>query len=426
MLAVQFEVTAWWDDVRAYLAEHPTAAVVLAPLLLAALWLLTLLVGRRLLLAIARRIVQRTSTQWDDLVLESGFLPRLSHAVPILVVLSLSEGLPGLEPWMTTWMQRIGSAALTVVVILSLHAVLDGLHAAYRRRPDTSKRPIKGYVQLVKLLASLAGGAVAIATLVGSDVSSLVAGIGVSTAVVLFVFKDTILSLIASIQLTANDMVRIGDWIEMPKQGADGDVIDIALHTVKVQNWDKTITTIPTFELYAQSFKNWRGMQESGGRRIKRSLHIDLESIRFLGDEDVERLSQIRLIHPYLAEKREAVAATNAALPDGSAVTDRRRLTNVGTFRAYCFAYLKAHPEIQTGMTLLVRQLQADEKGLPIELYLFTRTTAWAEYERIQADIFDHLIAVLPEFDLRAFQLPSGADVSELARPLSRASSDAP
>jgi miniconductance mechanosensitive channel len=415
MFAAQFEVTAWWDDVRAFLAEHPTAAVVLAPLLLGALWLLTLLVGRRLLLAIARRIVQRTSTKWDDLVLESGFLPRLSHAVPILVVLSLSEGLPGLEPWMTLWMQRIGSAALTVVVILSIHAVLDGLHAAYRRRPDTSKRPIKGYIQLVKLLASLAGGAVAIATLAGSDVSSLVAGIGVSTAVVLFVFKDTILSLIASIQLTANDMVRIGDWIEMPKQGADGDVIDIALHTIKVQNWDKTITTIPTFELYAQSFKNWRGMQESGGRRIKRAIHIDLESIRFLDEPDVERLSQIRLLRSYLGEKRTAIADTNAALPGDSPVTDRRRLTNVGTFRAYCFAYLKAHPEIHDGMTLLVRQLQASEKGLPIELYLFTRTTAWGEYERIQGDIFDHLIAVLPEFGLRPFQLPSGADLKQLA-----------
>ncbi|MGA0059236.1 MAG: mechanosensitive ion channel family protein [Planctomycetota bacterium] len=423
-MSVVQDPAAWWEAVKAYLSENPTAAVVLAPLLLVGLWLLTLLIGRRLLLAVARRIVQRTSTNWDDMVLESGFLSRLSHTIPFFVVLGLADGLPGLEPWMSLWFGRISRAALAVIVVLSLHALLDGLHAAYRRRPGTSKRPIKGYIQLVKLLASLGGGAVAIATLVGSDVGSLVAGIGVSTAVVLFVFKDTILSFIASIQLTANDMVRIGDWIEMPKQGADGDVIDIALHTIKVQNWDKTITTIPTFELYAQSFKNWRGMQESGGRRIKRALHIDLATVRFLSDEDVERLASIGLLRDYLADKRTAVAATNAALPPEAPTTDRRRLTNVGTFRAYCFAYLKAHPEVHDGMTLLVRQLPATERGLPIELYLFTNTTAWAEYERIQADIFDHLLAVLPEFDLRPFQLPSGADVGELAGPLGRALQD--
>jgi miniconductance mechanosensitive channel len=403
-----------WEAVRQFLADHPTAAVVLAPLLLAALWLLTLLVGRRMLLAAARRLVARTATQWDDMVLESGFLRRLSHIVPLLVVMATVGALPGLGDAAAQWITRAAQGGIVVVLAASAFAVLDGLQLVYDRKKGSSRRPIKGYVQLVKLLFGIGAGAVALATLVGSDVGTLVTGIGVSSAVVLLVFKDTILSLLASIHLTSFDMVRIGDWIEMPKHGADGDVVDIALHTVKVQNFDKTITTIPTFELYASSFKNWRGMQESGGRRIKRSIFVDVASARFLADDDVERLGSLRLLKAYFAQKRQEVDAANAALGAVQAA-DKRRLTNIGTYRAYCYEYLKAHPDVHPSMTLIVRQLQPTERGLPIELYAFTRTTAWAEYERIQSDVFDHLLAIAPEFGVRVFQLPSGADVGRLA-----------
>ena len=250
-------------------------------------------------------------------------------------------------------------------------------------------------------------------------------GIGAMTAVLLLVFRDTILSLVASVQLTGNDMIHVGDWIEMPKYGADGDVIDIALHTVKVQNWDKTITTIPTHALISDAFKNWRGMSRSGGRRIKRSLHIDVASVRFLEDTEIERLSQWALLRDYLSGKRDELAQWNATEGRNAAVNaDIRRLTNLGTLRAYIEQYLRAHPKIHQGMTLLVRQLQPTDRGLPIELYCFTNTTEWNAYESIQADVFDHLFAILPELGLRAYQSPSGADIAEIGAPLPGAQSE--
>jgi miniconductance mechanosensitive channel len=236
------------------------------------------------------------------------------------------------------------------------------------------------------------------------------------TAVVLLVFRDTILSLVASIQLTGNDMVQVGDWIEMPSVGADGDVIDIALHTVKVQNWDKTISTIPTYRLITESFKNWRGMSRSGGRRIKRSVYIDQSTIRSLSDEEVERFKRFALLKQYVEEKQAEIAAYNRGLgPEAAAEVNWRRMTNVGTLRAYVVNYLRHHPKIHQGMTLIVRQLDPTPQGLPIEIYAFTNTTAWAEYEGIMSDIFDHILAILPEFGLRVFQQPSGADLEKLA-----------
>jgi miniconductance mechanosensitive channel len=241
-------------------------------------------------------------------------------------------------------------------------------------------------------------------------------GLGAMAAVLLLVFRDTILGLVASLQLTGNDMVHVGDWIEMPQYGADGDVIDVALHTVKVQNWDKTITTVPTHKLIAESFKNWRGMSASGGRRIKRALYVDKNSIRFLTDAELERFKQFALLKGYIATKEQELAEYNAGL---DYVTDagvnQRRLTNVGTFRAYIVNYLRHHPKIHhEGMTLLVRQLPPGPEGLPIEVYCFTTTTAWVEYEDIQADIFDHLLAVAYEFGLRLYQKPAGADLAAL------------
>jgi miniconductance mechanosensitive channel len=266
------------------------------------------------------------------------------------------------------------------------------------------------------LVAWVLGAVVIIARLAGQPIGFFLGGIGALSAVVILVFRDTILSLVASVQLTSNDMLRVGDWIEMPTQNADGDVIEVALHTVKVQNWDKTITTIPTYKLISDSFKNWRGMQEAGGRRIMRSIVLDLSTIRFLDEEEIERWSRFVPLADYMAGKRSELAAWNAGQPSGGElIGDPRRLTNVGTFRAYVIAYLRAHPRLATdSMTMLVRQLQPTEHGLPIQIYAFTATTEWAPYESIQADVFDHLLAIVPEFGLRVFQTPSGADVAAL------------
>ena len=234
------------------------------------------------------------------------------------------------------------------------------------------------------------------------------------TAVLLLVFKDTILSLVASIQLAGNDMIRVGDWIEMPKYGADGDVVDIALHTIKVQNWDKTITTIPTHRLIEDSFKNWRGMTLAGGRRIKRSIFIDANTIRFLEPNEIEAFEKYTLLQDYIDQKRRDIETYNASGRDRTINANIRRLTNVGTFRAYIYSYLKNHPQVHKNLTLLVRQLDPTPQGLPIEIYCFTTTTDWNAYEDIQSDMIDHLFAVAPDFGLHTFQNPSGQDFKRL------------
>jgi miniconductance mechanosensitive channel len=244
----------------------------------------------------------------------------------------------------------------------------------------------------------------------------LLSGIGAVTAVLLLIFRDTILSFVASLQITSYDMIRVGDWIEMSQYGADGDVIELTLHTVKVQNWDKTITAIPTHKLIEQPFRNWRGMQESGGRRIKRSFYVDMSSIRFLTDEELDRLENFAVLRDYIREKRAALAEFNAAFSDPALIPNARRLTNIGTFRAYLVQYLRRHPQIHQDMTLLVRQLAPGAGGLPIELYTFTNTTNWNAYEDIQSDIFDHILSIIREFGLRVFQDPSGMDFARLGK----------
>jgi miniconductance mechanosensitive channel len=254
-----------------------------------------------------------------------------------------------------------------------------------------------------------------IAVLIDRSPLILLSGLGAIAAVLMLVFQDTLLSLVASVQISSSDMVRVGDWIEMPQLNADGDVIDIALHTVKVQNWDKTITTLPTRRLITDPFKNWRGMHESGGRRIKRSLYLDQNSICFLSDDEQERLGRFKLLEDYLSRKNQEISNWNSALGEkAKEMVNTRRITNIGTFRAYVEHYLRSHPGIHQNMTLLVRQLSPTPEGLPLEIYCFTSTTKWAEYESIQSDIFDHLLAILPEFMLQVFQNPSGTDVRGL------------
>lgn len=334
----------------------------------------------------------------------------LATVAPLLIVSRGIRLVPNLLDEVYTLVTNVAQALIVISVAMAIVRALAYANELYERLPRSKNRPIKGFVQVVKILVLCGAAIITISVLIDQSPLLLLSGLGAITAVLLLVFKDTILSLVASVQLTSNDMLRVGDWIEMPAMNADGDVIDISLHTVKVQNFDKTITTIPTHRLVSDAYRNWRGMSEAGGRRIKRALTLDQNSIRFLSDDEVASLKRFRVLRDYLAAKKEEIAAWNESELAGEDAVNARRITNIGTLRAYIIGYLKSHPEIDDNFTLLVRQLPPGPEGLPIEVYCFTATTNWGEYERIQADIFDHLLAILPEFDLRIFQEPSGSD----------------
>jgi miniconductance mechanosensitive channel len=307
-----------------------------------------------------------------------------------------------------------------VIILWVIDALVDTLYKLYEESSLSTKLPLKGICQAVKIVVNVTGIIFILSILLDKSPLYFFSGLGALTAVLLLVFKDVILGLVAGIQLTANNMVRKGDWVEMPKYGADGDVIDVALTTIKIQNWDKTITTIPAHALVSDAFKNWRGMSESGGRRIKRSIHLDLSSVCFLKESEVLELERIELLKDYRSGKRSDIGEEGLDLEEhglAAPLLNGRNLTNSGTFRAYCIEYLRAHPSIhQKGMTFLIRQLAPTEKGLPIEIYVFVNDVRWIEYEAVQSDIFDHLLAALPVFKLRAFQLPSDASFASLAK----------
>ena len=334
---------------------------------------------------------------------------RIANIAPALVIAGGIALVPHIPAWVVDVTRNVVAAFVILTIALAIGKALDLGNELYGRRPDAASKPIKGYVEVGKILLYCAAAILMIAALFEQSPFLLLSGLGAMAAVLMLVFKDTILSLVASVQLGSNDMLRVGDWIEMPQLNADGDVIDIALHTVKVQNWDKTITTIPTYRLIAESYRNWRGMQDSGGRRIKRSLWIDQNSVRFLTAEEMDGLREIGLLRNYLADKTQEIAVWNAENSDGKPINSRRP-TNIGTFRAYVTDYLRAHPGINQNMTQMVRQLAPTREGLPLEIYCFTNTISWVPYEGTQADIFDHLMAITPEFGLRLFQQPSGLD----------------
>jgi miniconductance mechanosensitive channel len=371
---------------------------------------------KRVLLRLVGRAVAASSTRYDDALLGRGVISRLAHVVPALVIYLGIPHVPGVPEAVAVVTRNVANAYMILTVALAFGNLLNAIGDIYEAADAVRARnkPIKGYLQLVKIIIFILTGILVLAVLIDRSPLLLLSGLGAMTAVLLLVFKDTILSFVASVQLSSQDMLRVGDWLEMPALNADGDVIDIALHTVKVQNWDKTITTIPTWRLINESFKNWRGMSESGGRRIKRALYIDQGSIRFLTDEERERMRRFALIDEYLDRKKQELEDYNRRLlAEGRDPVNTRRVTNIGTFRAYVAAYLAAHPRVHQGLTRMVRQLQPGPEGLPLEVYCFTSTTAWAEYEGIQADIFDHLYAILPEFGLRVFQAPAGGDIRQ-------------
>ena len=394
------------------LLEFPWIRTTLGVLALLALaWLAGQLV-RRLLARLAKGLAQRTATRWDDALLGYGTFRWLARAVPAWVLQYGIVLVPDVPERVGTLIGNVMTALVVFCLVMAISAALSASENLYQQTPRGQQRPIKGLLQLIKIGLFIVAALVIIASITGKQVGLLLSGVGAMSAVLMLIFKDTILGFVAGVQLSSNDMLRVGDWIEMPQLNADGDVIDIALHTVKVRNWDKTITTIPSWRLISDSYKNWRGMQEIGGRRIKRALYIDAASVHFLDDEEIQKLSRLRLLADYLPSRDRDVKEWNAALGDAAALPgNRRRLTNLGTFRAYVQAFLDQHPQIHRELSCMVRQLASGPQGIPLELYCFTTTVKWAEYEGIQSDIFDHLFASMAEFSLALYQQPSGQDV---------------
>jgi miniconductance mechanosensitive channel len=406
------------EDIRRFFAGiaamHPLAeaAMILGALLLGAL--IAWWIARRIVVRVIDRVLSATPLP-EEKHYVAKIVARLSYAVPALVI---EEGIvlvPGIPGDLLAAIQAVMSGLVIFTMARAISAGFDLVNAIYERHPDAATRPIKGYLQVGKILVYAAAAILIVAAIMDESPLLLLSGLGAMAAVLMLIFRDTILSLVASVQLRSNDMLRVGDWIEMSQLGADGDVIDIALHTVKVQNFDKTVTTIPTHRLISDSFRNWRGMREYGARRIKRALHIDKASIAFMDDAAWGAMRRFALLHPYLEDKQAELDEWNAKMAaERDATVNRRRATNIGTFRAYVTAYLKAHSSVDHEKTLLVRQLDPKDNGLPIEIYCFAGTTAWAEYEAIMADIFDHLLAIMPEFGLRLFQAPSGHDMQAI------------
>ncbi|BEM46836.1 mechanosensitive ion channel [Serratia ureilytica] len=381
------------------------------------------LVLHRVVLAALQRRGQQSQRVWQQAITQYKLFQRVALLLQG-VIISIQA---------TLWLQS-GSQTQAVIVtaaqvwilaftLLSLFSLLDTLLALLRQSPISNQLPLRGIFQGLKLVAAILIGIMIVSLLMGKSPLLLLSGLGAMTAVLMLVFKDPILGLVAGIQLSANDMLKIGDWLEMPKYGADGAVTDIGLTTVKVRNWDNTVTTIPTYALISDSFKNWRSMSESGGRRIKRSLNIDTGSVHFLSEEEQRRLQRNPLLHSYLNVKTQELSQHNQEIAvDLASPLNGRRLTNLGTLRAYLEAYLRAHPRIHQNMTLMVRQLAPTPEGLPLEIYAFTNTTVWAEYESIQADIFDHILAVIDEFGLRVHQTPTGNDLRGMLQQSANAS----
>ena len=404
-----------WDAI-AHLDPWMQTAIGLVALVLLAYALR--LVVRLALLQIVPRFRQSMNALWVRTMLANTILVRVAQVVPSLVIQTGIAAVPHLPAIATTVIRNVAIAVTVLQVARLLCAVLDSIQTQNEDRLEAaeSTRSVKSYVQLGKLIILLVAGIVIVATLIDRSPLILLSGLGAMSAVLMLVFKDTILSFTAGVQLAGNDMLRVGDWLQMDQVGADGAVVDMALNTVKIRNWDNTITTIPTWKLMSDSFKNWRGMSESGGRRIKRSLLIDNATLRFLTDTEIQDLEKIALLKPYLDQKIQDIDTYNsdfARKQPGMAneVVNLRKLTNIGTYRAYVNAYLQAHPKLRKDMTLMARSLESTTNGTPLEVYCFTATTAWLEYEGIQGDIFDHLYAILPEFGLLAFQNPSGNDV---------------
>lgn len=372
---------------------------------------LVTLIVRKTLLKFLTTWIQKNNYRWDDPLAGNQLLTKISWFVPV-TIFSLAVDM-FLDPGTTSYLpaKRLVSAGFVIVSVLSLTALLSSINDIHRIVRKNKGSSLRGYTDAGKILSYILGAIFLISIFTGKSPWGILSVLGGLTAVTMLVFKDSILGFVASVQINSTDMVRLGDWVEIPQYGADGDVIEMSIHSIRVQNWDKTISTIPTYALVSNSFKNWRGMSESGGRRIKRALNIDMHSIRFCDEEMLSKFSKIPLITDYVQSRQQVIEAYNQQYKyEPTLSISGRRQTNVGVFRAYIIAYLKNNSKLHQEMTFLVRQLAPTERGLPLEIYVFSKDQAWANYEAIQADIFDHLLAAAPEFDLQIFQNPSGHD----------------
>ena len=401
-------VTAWSN-------QYAWLDMFLSLSLLILLAVLTYFIAKRVVVRGIRKVISKLKFANHDIVTQHHVISKIANIVPALVIMNGIVAIPHLSVKIISLVQMAAQAFIFLTFALAIGESLNIFNAIYQRNPKSRNKPIKGYLQLVKLVIFVVCALMIIGTFLKKDVFTLLAGFGAMAAVLMLVFQNTILSLVASVQISSYDMVRIGDWIEMPSLNADGDVIDMSLHTVTVQNFDKTFTTIPTNKLVTDTFRNWRGMAQAGVRRIKRAIFIDQSSVHFMDKEEQQKLKEFLLLDQYLNTKQEEIEEFNLQLSN-QAIYNQRRLTNLGTFRAYVEFYLKQHPGIAQHQTIMVRQLQPTSEGLPLEIYSFANTTVWKDYEAIQADIFDHLIAILPEFGLRIYQAPSGSDMKVLAQ----------
>jgi miniconductance mechanosensitive channel len=372
--------------------------------------ILAYIIAKHVVVRGIRHLITKLKFANHDIMSQHSVIRRIANIVPAIVIMNGIVTVPHLSTKMVTFVQMAAQAFIFLTIALAIGELLNIFNLVYQRNPKSRNKPIKGYLQLIKLIIFIVCGLMILGTFLKKDVFTLLAGFGAMAAVLMLVFQNTILSLVASVQISSYDMVRIGDWIEMPSLNADGDVIDMSLHTITVQNFDKTFTTIPTNKLVTDTFKNWRGMSQAGVRRIKRSLYIDQSSVHFMSEAEQSKLKEFLLLDQYLDHKSTELIEFNQKLSNTSPC-NQRRLTNIGTFRAYVELYLNQHPNISKHQSLIVRQLQPTEKGLPLEIYAFSNQIAWKDYEAIQSDIFDHLIAILPEFGLKIYQAPSGYDM---------------
>lgn len=414
------KITVWLNELLVSLGLSSSVADVLdKTIVLLAIIGLAFLIQRICKFIISNTVVkfvQRTKVTWDDIIFDPKVLGKLIGMIaPMIVYLSapvvFEVGTSGHD-----YLQRFCMAYIITMFIRFISSLLTAFYTIYNSKEKYRDRPLKGLLQTAQIILYFIGGIAVVSILIAKSPLGLLAGLGASAAILMLVFQDSILGFVSGIQLSANNMVRVGDWIEMPKYGVDGDVIEITLNTVKVQNWDKTIVTIPPTALMKESFQNWRGMQDSGGRRIKRSVNIDMNTVKFCTPEMLAKYNKIHLVNEYVVKTEEVIRQYNEEHKiDNSILVNGRRQTNLGVFRAYLTSYLKNHPSVHKGMTCMVRQLQPTERGIPLELYFFSANQVWVEYEGIQADIFDHVLAIIPEFDLQVFQNPTGGDFRTLA-----------
>ncbi|MDA3886190.1 MAG: mechanosensitive ion channel [Candidatus Delongbacteria bacterium] len=399
-----------FQSIQNFLDQYPDYAVGIKIFALFVGAFIIDLIVRKVFIKTIKRITDKTKNTWDDKLYENKVFNKLANLIPAIVIYNFSYLFLEAEEVVT----RIVLSYMIYAGISFFNAFLESVNAIYNSYDFAKDKPIKSYIQIIKLIVYIIGILIIISVLINKSPVLLLSGIGALMAVILLIFKDTILSLVASIQLRTNNMIKIGDWITMPKYNADGDVIDIALHTVKIQNFDKTITTVPTHKLIEESFQNWKGMVDSKGRRIMRSVNIDMNSVKFLSDEEINKFKNFKYLKDYIEAKEKEISEFNSNFPDElKNDINQRKLTNVGTFRAYLKHYLKDHPKINTNFIFLIRQLQPGSEGLPIQVYVFTNENNWVAYEEIQADIFDHILAIVPEFELRLFQNPTGNDFAK-------------